>query len=150
MKPAILLSVFLLAGLAVARLPEPNNIYYGHLSVLDGAALTGEVDAVLVARVNGLECARDDIAGLVAPGVNYVLRVPLDDGWDALYAPYAARRGDRPVLALLYEGLEFIVDDELAPVAAPGALHQLDIQATPEPGLLLLLLAGLAYAWRRA
>jgi hypothetical protein len=146
MKSVVFLSVFLLAGLAAARLPEPNNIYYGRLTVIDGAALTGEVDAVLIARVNGDECARDEVVGLIAPDVNYVLRVPLDDGWGALYAPYAARNGDRPVVSLLYEGLEFPVDEELPPVGTPGTLHQLNLEATPEPAgaVALVLIASLA------
>jgi hypothetical protein len=148
MKFVVLASVFLLAVVAAARLPEPNNIYYGRLTVLDGAALTGEVDAVLIARVNGIDCAYDEVTGSIAPDVNYVLRVPLDDGWEGLYAPYAARRGDAPVVTLLYEGDEFPVDEELPGVSDAGALHRIDLEATPEPSAAVIAACALAFAAR--
>ena len=150
MKSVVLATVFLLAGVAAARLPEPNNIYYGRLTVLDGAALTGEVDAVLIARVNGIDCAHDEIAGLIAPDVNYVLRVPLDDGWEGLYAPYAARRGDTPVVSLLYEGDEFPVDEVLPSMSGAGALHRIDLEATPEPSAAVTAAFAALMALRRS
>ncbi len=139
----------ILCASAFARLPEPCNIYYGRAVDIDGLSLIEREDAAVVARINGKECARDYIGAVLSPGVNFALRLPLDDGWDSPYLENVAREGEQPDIVIEYEGAEFPVDDYVPPVGPRGTLHLTDIQATPEPTAVAALGAALSLALLR-
>ena len=135
---------------AFARLSEPANIYYGEARGAQGEVLTGEFKGVVTAYVNGRECARATTGGYRAPDVNYVLRVPLDDGWETRYAPYAARVGETPELRIAYGGNEFAIEQAVPPVGPRTTLQRVDLQAMPEPAAAAALVIALLGAARRA
>jgi len=119
---------------ALARLSEPSNICFGQASDVDGLALTS---GAVIARVNGIECARGSTGRLLADSVNFSLRIPLDDGADLRFIPTAARSGEQLELSLLCNGDEIEVTGIVPRIAEPGALLHADIQAVPEPGAAL-------------
>ncbi len=141
-------SISMLALTAVARLPEPCNLYYGHLASTDGLVLTG-VASFIIAHVNGGEAARAQHSEYLDASVNYVVRVPLDDGWDARYRQFAIRAGERPVFSVLYDGAILPVDTPVPAAGARGAVHHVNLEALPEPcGAVLALILALRAARR--
>ena len=144
------LSLLALAGgcsLAIARLPEPCNIYYGEAIGPQGVTLTGAANAV-VARIGGIECARYYIGGYAASNANYAVRIPLDDGLDLRYDTTAARAGEQPVFAVVCNGAEFPVDTLPPTVGTRGALQRFDFEAAPEPLCIPFAAAALAVLTR--
>ena len=119
---------------ASGRLSEPSNICFGQASDVNGLALTS---GAVIARVNGIECARGSAGRLLADSVNFSLQIPLDDGADLRFIPTAARTGERVELCLLCNGDEIEVTGIVPLIAEPGALLHADIQAVPEPGAAL-------------
>ena len=143
---ALLLGAALLAaGAAWARLSEPCNIYYGQARGIDGRVLSSETNAAIYARINGVECARQEITRDLAANVNYALRITLDDGWDARCAATAARAGEQPQFFIAHNGVEYAVQDSVPVIGAAGVLYQVDVQAAPEPAVLGL--AALLCGW---
>jgi len=124
-----------LCGAALARLSEPVAFYYGEARGAQGEILTGVFAGTVSVRVNGHECARAATGAYRTPTVNYILRVPLDDGWDTRCTPYAARVGEQLDARITYDGHEFDTVETLPPIGAPATLQQVDLQALPEPGL---------------
>ena len=137
------------AYVATAQLSLPANIYYGEVRGVHGLVLTGMVNVAVIARVNGYECARTYVDTYLADGVNYALRVPVDDGLSWRYEPYAAREGERPEIVIMYDNAEFESDSLAPPVGPPASLQVANVQAVPEPGFLFFFSGLLCAALRR-
>jgi len=135
--PAILL---LLTGFGFARLSLPNNFYYGEAKGVGGICLTGIPNAKVIGKLNGKICAETSVDGFISNKVNYILRVPLDDGWENRFAEHAPRQGEIINAFIYYDGTEFPVEDYIPPVGPVESSFETDIQATPEPTLFLILL----------
>ena len=140
--PAILL---LLTGFAFARLSLPNNFYYGEAKGIGGISLTGIPNAKVIAKLNGKICAETYVGGFISNNVNYILRVPLDDGYEFRFEDYAPRQGELINIFIYYDETEFLVDDFIAPLGPAETLHETDIQATPEPYCLLFIIYYLLF-----
>ena len=68
-------------------------VYYGQAKDGFGWPYRRDADVILLHGTN--EIARHTIVGSLAPGVNFALNVPLDDGRDATaYARNALRTGE--------------------------------------------------------
>lgn len=105
---------------AFARLPLAGCVYYGQARDEYGRPYTTNAEVVL--RLNGREVTRRKIRPL-APGVNFRLTLPLDDGTGERYAAHAARPGDTVEIVLWADGGERLLAraDALAAVE-PGKL----------------------------
>jgi hypothetical protein len=78
-------------------------------------------DAEVVLRLDSVEVTRTKVNGALAPGVNFRLNLPLDDGQGAPYADYAARPGQPVQLLLRVGGNERLLTQTHAPAAGqPG------------------------------
>ena len=134
-----------LATLIQAGLPQPAFILYGQ--ALNEYGWPYLEDAEVVLRVNGRECARHAVNGSLRPGVNFVLRVPLDHGSGAGYSPSAARTGDIAKIVVVAEGVELAVMDPfpLPQVGGIGEIVALDVTAGQD-----LDGDGLPDAWEQA
>jgi len=140
--PAVLL---ILAGMSFARLSLPNNFYYGEAKGVGGFSLTGEPNAKVIARFNEKICAETYIGGFITNRVNYILRVPIDDGWDVRFAEYAPREGELIDIFICYDDVEFSVDDFIPPVGPAETSYETAIPATPEPVSIYYLLFIIYY-----
>lgn len=58
-------------GLGRAELPQPSCVFYGEARDEYGSPYTTNAQVVL--RVQGVECSRWTIMGMLAPGVNFKL-----------------------------------------------------------------------------
>lgn len=132
---------------ATARIALPYNFYYGEATGVGGSCITGVANARVIAKHNGRNVADTYITGFVTQNVNYILRVPLDDGWETRYAEYATRAGEQIDLFIAYDGIEYPVEDTIEPIGPLATTHLTDIQATPEPHMLcgILFLVTLIY-----
>jgi hypothetical protein len=134
---------------ALARLPEPCNIYYGEARGVHGCVLTDGMSAVVVARINGAEAAEHEITAVLSTGVNFALRIPLDDGWEGRYAPNAARAGEQPEILIRYGGAQYQVDGIVPAIGDRGVYRRITVEAVPEPvAFVLCAMLGLACARR--
>ena len=140
MKAIILITAVLLilASMSFARLSQPNNFYYGEAKGVGGICLTGDINAMVTAKFNGNICAETYVGGFITNRVNYILRVPLDDGWGDRFAQYAAREGEHIAVFINYDGIEFPVEEEIQAIGPPASSFETDIQATPEPCLFII------------
>lgn len=129
--PAFML---LCAGMLCARLSEPSVTYYGTASGGDGIVLTNG-EALVIARFQSVECTRTYTGEYDADDVNYSLRIPIDDGIDYRYEPYALREGEQPEIVVVVDGIEWHIENPVPPAGPPASLLRADIQAVPEPGL---------------
>ena len=146
----VLLSLLVLpAQSATARLSMPAAIYYGEARGVHGLVLTGMVKVAVIARINGVECARTYIDTYLAPNINYALRIPVDDGLAYRYDSSAARIGELPEICIQYDTLEFEIDGVVPPVQAPASLQVANVQAVPEPVIVALVAGLLAVLLRR-
>ncbi|MCK5852175.1 hypothetical protein KAH27_04010 [bacterium] len=130
------------ACFAFARLSLPNNFYYGEAKGIAGICLTGIPNAKVIAKYNEKICAETPVSGFISNNINYILRVPLDDGWEYRFAEYAPRENEFIDIFINYEGIEFPVDDYIPPLGPAETSHETDIQATPEPVSIYFLLLG--------
>jgi hypothetical protein len=94
-------TLLLLAGAVRAGMPQPGFIFYGQARDEQGWPYLSDAEVVL--KVNGQVCASHVITGAIRPGVNFVLRVPLDSGVGTAYSAVAARPGD-PVSIVVRAG----------------------------------------------
>jgi len=76
-------------------------------------------------RVAGRLCGRATVGDGIAPGVNFVIDVSLDDGTGGIYSPSAAREGDPMDIRVTVDGVE-------------ESIVQTSLPSAPEP-------AGTAY-----
>jgi len=143
MKTKIIISIaaLLLTTLTFARLSLPNNFYYGEAKGVGAICLTGIPNAKVIAKFNGKTCAETFIGGFGSNNFNYILRVPLDDGFDYRFADYAPRQNENIDIFISYEGTEFPVEDDIPPIGPAEASHETPIQATPEPPLFIFYLS---------
>ena len=112
----------------LADFPVPSFTYYGEVRNAYGWPYTQADNAQVIVRVDGRECGRATVEEHLGPGINYRVEVPLDDGHGALYAPFAARQGDRATFVILVGSQEYAVMDptNAPPVGAPGARQRLN------------------------
>ena len=111
--------------MSFARLSLPNNFYYGEAKGIGGICLTGIPNAKVIARFNENICAETYIGRFITNRVNYILRVPIDDGWDVRFAEYAPREGELIDIFICYDDVEFSVDDFIPPVGPAETSHEL-------------------------
>ena len=89
LRPSFLLLAAACASLLVPRgahagMPQPSAIYYGQAR--DEYGWPYREGAVVILRAGTNEIVRHAISGSLAPGINFMLPAPIDDGRDA--APY--------------------------------------------------------------
>jgi len=111
-----------LASRAFADFPVPSFTFYGEVRNAYGWPYTQADNAQVIVRVNGRECGRAIVDERIGPGINYRVEVPLDNGQGALYAPFAARQGDRPTFVIQVGSQEYTVMDATSapPIGTPG------------------------------
>ncbi len=112
-----------------AGLPRPCCIFYGQAKDEYGWPYTR--DAEVIMRVNGAELKRHRIDGSVSPGVNFLFRVPIDNGSGGVYAQRAARSGDAVSFAVVAGGEErTILETNLVmSVGDPGEILSINVTA---------------------
>jgi hypothetical protein len=105
------------APLAIAGLPVPSFVYYGEVVDAYGWPLTSDVQACLIARVNGRECGRSLVHEGRGPAINYRIEVSIG-------AAYAVHPGDPVTFVLAMNGVEHpAMDPARVPVVGqPGGL----------------------------
>ena len=143
MKTKIIIpaALVILACVSFARLSLPNNFYYGEAKGVGGICLTGIPNAKVSAKFNGKTCAETFVGGFISNNFNYILRVPLDDGFDYRFADYAPRENENIDIFISYEGTEFPVEDYIPPIGPAETSHETPIQAVPEPTLFVFYLS---------
>ena len=92
------------SGVGHATLPLPYCTFYGQAR--DEYGWPYVKDAEVVLRVQGRECSRWRIMGMLAPGVNFKLPLELDDGRSSAYATYAALPGQTVQISVSVRGIE--------------------------------------------
>lgn len=134
------------AAVAAAGLPRPMVVYYGQACDCYGQVYREGADVILVRGTQ--EVARCTIAGSLAPGVNFAVRVPYDgdpaDGGN--YVEWAVDEGDElDVWVSDASGLRKVETCEVPPVGKAGEVVALRILAgTDADG------DGMPDAWERA
>ena len=104
-----------------ATLPLPYCTFYGQAR--DEYGWPYVKDAEVVLRVQGRECSRWRIQGMLAPGVNFKLPLELDDGRSSAYATYAALPGQTVQLSVVVQGVERpIIERRVLTAGQPGDL----------------------------
>jgi len=83
-------TVLLMAGTALAKIPEPDNIIYGPLSVNGQPLTSGEI--TLKVEGSPVILASFSVGSSPYAGNSFILRVPMDSGDPQ--SPSAARQGD--------------------------------------------------------
>ena len=115
--PVILAQVA--AGVVSAAVPLPYCTFYGQARDELGWPYTKDADVLL--RVQGRECSRWHIMGILAPGVNFKLPLELDDGRSSTYATYAALPGQTVQISISAQGVERpILDRRVLTAGQPG------------------------------
>jgi hypothetical protein len=71
--------------------PQPACLFYGEVRDEYGIPYLDGAEVIL--RVDGRECSRWPVQGILAPAVNFKLALELDAGSGVPYAAYAARPG---------------------------------------------------------
>jgi hypothetical protein len=113
----------------LAVMPQPSCTFYGQAKDNFGWPLMS--DAAVVLKINGEEITRYAINGSVSPGVNFILRVPMDDGRGTPYRTASALQGQPIEIVVVQEGEEMPILETnlLAVVGAPGSLHAINVTA---------------------
>jgi len=121
--------LLLLVGIARAGLPQPSFILYGQARDEEGWPY--QSDAQIILKVNGSVCATHDIKGSIRPGVNFVLRVPLDSGSGTPYSSAAARPGDSISIVVFAGGTErtIMAPSPLPNLGTAGGILNIDVTA---------------------
>ena len=102
-------------------MPQPSCLFYGEVRDAFGVPYLEGADVIL--RVDGRECSRWPVLGILAPGVNFKLALELDAGSGTPYAAYAARPGQEVRLSVLTRGDERPIAETRALAAGrPGDL----------------------------
>lgn len=124
---AAIAGLLLLAGTVRPGLPQPGFIFYGQARDEQGWPYRSGAEVVL--KVNGNVCASCAITGSIRPGVNFVLRVPLDSGVGTPYATSAARPGDPVSIVVRAGGVEktIMAPSPLPDVGSAGGLLAIDV-----------------------
>ena len=106
LRPLVLLFIacHLALGVCHAGVPQPPCVFYGQARDEYGNPYLRDAEVVL--RVEGRECSRWPILGMLAPGVNFKLSLALDDGTAAPYASYAAHPGQAVKISVRTQGKE--------------------------------------------
>ena len=116
-----LLAVFGLEHAALSGLPHPSCVFYGEVRDEYGVPYIQNAEVIL--RVEGRECSRWPIMGILAPGVNFKLPLELDEGTGEPYAAYAARPGQVVRLSVRAQGRERpILETRALAAGQPGEL----------------------------
>ena len=113
-----------------AGMPQPAVVYYGQARDSFGWPYRAGADVVL--RVGTNEIARHSIAGSLAPGVNFALHVPIDDGRSGtLYVRYAATTGAvATVVVVDGRGERTILENAaMPPIGKPGDVMRINVTA---------------------
>ena len=112
---------------ALADLPSPSCVYYGMALDENGLPILASGEVIL--RINGDEVSRVPIDGLLAPGVNFSLRVPIDNGIGERYDGGAYRSGDPISILVEANGrtLPILKNDALPPVGEPGEIIRIQV-----------------------
>jgi hypothetical protein len=109
----------LASSLCLATMPQPACVFYGE--ACDEYGWPYVTNATVILRVEGRECSRWTIAGLLAPGVNFMLPLEMDDGIGKAYASYAARPGQAVRISILARGIEQpLVETTALAASQPG------------------------------
>ena len=124
-RECVLLCLFWLIGACPwngwPHTPQVACVFYGEVRDEYGIPYTENAEVSL--RVQGREISRYKIHGILAPGVNFRLFLPLDDGFGEPYDSYAARPGDSVEIVLVADGKERALTQIHALRAGkPGAL----------------------------
>ncbi|MDA3926513.1 MAG: hypothetical protein PF904_17620 [Kiritimatiellae bacterium] len=104
MKICNLLLLLLLPAVVMAGLPRPSCIYYGQAK--DGYGRPFQKGAEVLMRSGTNVVSVYAIDGILAPGVNFKLRVAIDSGVGDEYVPYAVKAGDPLDLVIRVNGVE--------------------------------------------
>lgn len=125
----LFLSAFSFQPSAFSAMPQPSCIFYGQAKDDFGWPLTA--DAAVILRINGTEIVRHNVSGSLAPGVNFVLRAPLDDGRGTAYRTASAIRGQQIEIVVLHNGVEktILETNALPSVGAPGSILPINVTA---------------------
>lgn len=127
----IALTTLLLAAAYCAAMPQPMVIYYGQaLNEYGTPYAKGAADVIL--RIGTNDVARHAIVGSYAPGVNFVLRVPVDAGINTRpYVDYAAKVGDTVTILIADKhGERVVIENAVIPdVSNPGDLYPIRVTA---------------------
>ncbi|MDR0993437.1 MAG: hypothetical protein LBN38_02565 [Verrucomicrobiota bacterium] len=129
-----------------AAVPQPMVVYYGQARDEYGNPYRDGAEVIL--RIGTNEVTRHAIDGAIAPGVNFVLYVPVDDGRSARppYVPVAARLGDSVSIHVVdWRGEQVVMENAVLPdVSNPGDLYPIRVTAGED-----LDGDGLSDAWER-
>ena len=126
----LLLAACLPAFLAGAGMPQPTVVYYGQ--ALDSYGWPYRDGADVILRVGTNEIARHSISGALAPGVNFILHAPVDDGRDGTpYVRYAVTTGS--VVSIVVSdgrGERLVMENaSLPPIEKPGEFLRVNVTA---------------------
>ncbi len=126
-RPFISLMLLLFTCAAPAKIPEPDNIFYG-TALIDGVPLTAaDTHVTIQLKVSGNLISSYTMGENSAAGDHYVLMVPMD----ALDPPIpnTARQGDTAIISTVIGGTEFqlttVTIGERGSIAQlnPGEVH---------------------------
>ncbi len=129
-RSLLTLWVFASAGSALAGIPQPAVVYYGQ--AVDAYGWPYRAAATVVLRAGTNDVARHAISGSLAPGVNFALHMPIDDGRDGTpYVRYALTTGAVVSIAVIDGGGERLIMENAAlpPVPAPGSVVRINATA---------------------
>jgi len=126
----IFCGLFSLAAAAFAGLPRPMVIYYGQACDRFGQVYKDGADVILM--LGDVEVGRATVAGSLAPGVNFAVRVPLDGDPDddGNYVEWAVDEGDElDIWVSDSAGLRQVESCVVPPVGEPGSAVALRVMA---------------------
>jgi hypothetical protein len=135
-----------LAGVASAGLPRPMVIYYGQACDRFGQVYKDGADVIL--KRGEVEVGRTTIAGSLAPGVNFAVRVPYDGdpGDGENYVEWAVDEGDElEVWISDSAGLRKVDNCTVPPVGGAGSATEIRVMAGEDADG-----DGMLDAWERA
>jgi len=113
--------LFLLSCLSLWAVPQPGCLFYGLALDEFGWPYSPGDDAEIVFRIDGEECGRYAIGDPIAPGVNFVMMVPVDSGGGDPYTPGAGFVGDSIEVIVDVDGEEKATIATFLELETPGA-----------------------------
>jgi hypothetical protein len=128
-KCAFAVAWLALAGAAFALVPQPLCIFYGQAK--DDYGWPYLSDATVILRIDGEQFASYEIDGMLAPAVNFTLRLPLDSGVGTRYSTHAVTNGARIQIVVQANGEErsIMETNSLPPVGNPGDIIYVNVTA---------------------